>query len=215
MSISYPVSMPSSPKPTVSLFGAQFNNVTHTSLNNTRQVIRRPADLIVYEFTLPPMLRAEAAAWQAFGMSLYGTFGTFYAKDPDATTGLGAATGSWTVKGASQTGTSLVVDNASQPSTADVFLAGDWFSVPDSVNSVPMLQMILQDVTSDVNGEVTLDISPGIPAGMAPADNQAISYGAAGLLRGVFRLADDTVAWDANQLSVYGMKFSAVTAWDT
>lgn len=208
MAITYPVTMPTSPAPTVSTFGAAFNNVTHLSLNNTRQVIRRPGDLMIYEFDLPPMLRAQAAPWQAFGMSLKGTFGTFYAKDPDASTALGAATGSWLVKGASQVGDVLIVDGA-PISTADVFKAGDWFSVNDRMH------MVLADAASDGAGEATLDIAPGIPAGAAPADNTAISYGAAGLLRGIFRMVDDSVTWRADHLSRYGMKFRAVQAVNT
>lgn len=207
MAIPAILDMPSSPAPIDSVFGVAFNNTTSLSLNNTRQVIRRPADLIVFEWSLPTMLRAQAAAWQAFGMALQGTFGRFYASDPDAQTIQGAATGAYLVKGASQVGNELIVDNVSQASTADVFKAGDWISVND------MLQMVLFDVATDGSGETTLDISPGIPPGKAPADNTQIKYGAT--RRGIFRLVDDRVDWRADKISRYGLSFKAVQAWNT
>ena len=209
MAITYPIDMPSSPAPVDSVFGAAFNNISNQSINNTRQVVRRPADLIVFEWTLPPMLRAQAAAWQAFGMSLKGSFGRFYASDPDVNAMLGAASGVWRVKGASQVGDELIVDNTGQPSTADVYKAGDWFSVDD------MLQMVLADVSSDGSGEVTLDISPGIPPGMAPADNTQIRLADSASHRGIFRLVDDRVDWRADKISRYGISFKAVQAWNT
>lgn len=209
MAIPAILTMPSSPAPVDSVFGAAFNNITNQSLNNTRQVVRRPADLIVFEWTLPPMLRAQAAAWQAFGMALQGSFGRFYASDPDVSSMLGAATGSWLVKGGSQVGNTLTVDRAAQASTANVFKAGDWFSVSD------VLQMVLFDASSDGTGTVSLDISPGIPPGKAPANNAAIRLAGDSLHRGIFRLTDDRVDWRADKISRYGISFKAIQAFNT
>lgn len=208
MTITYPIAMPASPAPVESVFGAAFNNVTIQSLNNTRQVIRRPADLLVFEWTLPPMLRAQAAAWQAFGFALQGSFGTFYAKDPDAQTHQGAATGIWRMKGAGQVGNTIIVDGGNL-NTPDVFKAGDWLSVDDR------LQMVVADASSDGTGTASLDISPGISPGMAPANNTITYFGASVLLRGIFRLADDRVDWRADKISRYGLSFKAVQAFNT
>lgn len=205
MAVTYPIEMPSAPAPTVSTFGVGYNNVSHLSLNRTRQVIGRPGDLLGYEFTLPPMLRAQAAAWQAFGMKLGGTLGTFNAGDPDAKTPRGTVPGTPLVAGGSQTGEDLATDGWTVSQTG-ILLEGDWIQIGTR------LYMVVEDADSDGSGNATLTIRPKIWSGDSPANNASIVTANP---KGIFRLLDDRVSWDANQMSVYGMKFSAIQAIDT
>lgn len=200
MAFTYPLTMPSSPGIQVSKFGVQFRNKVFRSMNETVQVSKEQGDLWVYEFRLPKMTRAQATAWQTFGMKLQGRFGTFYASDPDAKTARGVATGTPLVNGASQVGTSIITDGWTVSQTG-ILLAGDYIEIEDE------LYMVTDDANSDVSGNATFNISPPIPAGNAPAENAAITVASA---TGIFRLTDDNISWNVDALSIYGMSFKAV-----
>lgn len=200
MAFTYPLTMPTSPGIQVSKFGVQFRNKVFRSMNETVQVAKEPGDLWVYEFRLPKMTRAQAAAWQAWGMKLQGRFGTFYAADPDATTARGVGTGTPLVNGASQVGTSIITDGWTISQTG-ILIAGDYIEIEDE------LYMVTDDANSDGSGNATFNISPAIPAGNAPADNAAITVSSA---QAIFRLTSDDMIWDVDALSIYGMTFKAI-----
>lgn len=200
MAFTYPLTMPAVPGFVSSSFGMDFNNITNRSLNRTSQVIRRAGDVAVYSFKLPPMLRQQAVYWQAFGMKLQGSFGTFYAGDPDAKYPRGLATGTPLVKGASQVGTALLTDGWTA-SQSPILKVGDWIAI------AYRLFMVVDDANSDGSGNATLNISPPINAGESPADNAAI------VVRnpvGIFRLTTNTFNWEADHISRYGLSFTAV-----
>ncbi len=198
MTISYPLTLPDSGF-TVSTFGADFNNVNSTSLNRSVQTISRPGDLLVLEFTLPRKTRAQIARWQAFGMALRGSYGSFYGYDPDARVPRGAAGGTPLVKGAGQSGYSLVTDG--WPNSTAILKAGDWIEVNG------LLRMVVADVSSDSSGNATLDISPGIGPGQAPADDAPITVANP---KGKFRLVDNRITWEADALRLGVMSFTAI-----
>lgn len=198
MTITYPLTLPDTGF-TVSRFGADFNNVNSTSLNRSVQTVSRPGDLLVLEFSLPRKSRAQIAAWQAFGMALRGSYGSFYGFDPDARRPRGAAGGTPLVKGAAQSGYSLITDG--WPNSTAVLKAGDW------IQAGGLLRMVVADATSNGSGEATLDISPGIGPGQAPADNAAITTTNP---KGKFRLIDDRVTWESDVLRLGMMSFTAI-----
>lgn len=207
MAFTYPLDMPSTPGLRMSRFGVQWANIAHVGLSGAEQHVRRGGDKFIFEWELPTMRRALAASWQAFGMKLQGTHGTFYGYDPDAKSPRGAALSSYAplVNGASQTGTALVTD-AWANSIANVLLPGDYISVGSR------LKMVVDAASSDGTGNATLNISPPIVTGQSPADNAAITVFNP---KGIFRLTSDAFIWDADYISRYGMTFQAVEALDT
>jgi len=199
MAITYPLTLPDDDW-TAARVGAKFNNLSTPSLSNVVQTVSRPGDLLVLEFVLPPKKRADAAAWQAWGMSLRGSFGSFYGYDRTATAPRGVATGTPLVNGASQTGYELVTDGWTASQTG-ILKAGDWIEVNG------LLRMVVADTNSDGSGNATLDISPGLWPGQEPADNAAITTSTP---KGKFRLADENISWDIDLIEMGRMSFKAV-----
>lgn len=148
------------------------------------------------EVTFRTMRRADAALVQSFLAKLNGKVGTFLYGDPDALAlGLMGAGGTITVKGAAQTGTSLLVDGMTL-STNDILKAGDYFQLGSGSTST--LHMAVEDLNSDGAGEGTLVFEPKIKT--SPADNSAV---VSVNPRGVFKLSENTISWDANQINLY------------
>ena len=98
----------------------------------------------------------------AFIMAQEGRFETFDFVPPDLATPQGNPSGSPTVNGASQTGTSLITQ-AWQASTL-IFKAGDVFKC----NGHNKVYMITEDITSDGLGNATLKFQP--PLVQSPVD---------------------------------------------
>ena len=199
MAISYPLTMPDDDW-TAAKVGAQFNNLQTPSISNVVQTVSKPGDLLILEFSLPRKSRASAAEWQAWGMSLRGSFGSFYGYDRTAKTARGVATGTPLVNGADQTGYELVTDGWTTSQTG-ILLAGDWIEVNG------LLRMVVADADSDVSGNATLDISPGLWPGQSPADNAAITVSNP---KGKFRLVGDMISWDIDLIENGMMKFQAI-----
>ncbi|MFN3231680.1 MAG: hypothetical protein ACE363_05920 [Alphaproteobacteria bacterium] len=197
--ITYPTTLPDA-RFTTTTFGADFNNITHLSLNRSRQVVSRAGDLLIFEFQLPPKTPAQADAWVAWAMGQRGSFGTFYGFDPDRRTPRGVATGSPLVAGASQSGYSLATDGWT-PSVTGILRAGDWIEVGG------LLRMVTQDADSSAGGAATLSISPGIGPGQSPADNAPVTVTGA---KGIFRLIDDRLTWDSDVIRLQGLSFRAI-----
>ena len=154
----------------------------------------------VATYTLPRMKRAEAMLWKAFFLKCEGSAYTFNAYDPDATSPLGAWTGTPLVNGASQTGSTLAIDGCA----AAVFgwgMAGDYFSVGGE------LKQLTQDADTNGSGETTLYFKPALRS--SPADNAAITFEQATC---EMVLTDDQQgAWKCDKNGIYETKtFSAM-----
>jgi len=106
----------------------------------------------------------------------------------------GAYGGTPLVKGASQTGSSLIIDGLTVSVTKWIG-QGDYFSV--IVNGEPELKMCTADINSDINGELTLTFEPRLRA--APAEN-AVIYVEDGVLTkpsGIFLLKNAENGWNS------------------
>lgn len=197
--MAFPLTMPAAPFIRGSRFTLSSNDLVSASpLTRQVQVTELQGARWQAEYTLPPMGRPLAAAWQAFLVGLRGRVGTFYGFDPDAREPMGTAGGAPLVKGAAQTGRALITDGwpISQPA---VLRAGDYFQVGVE------LKMVTEDIVSDALGVATLVFEPALRA--APVDNGNIVTSNP---RGIFRLADQDVSWDADELSIYGISFAAL-----
>lgn len=174
----------------------------------TQQAQSHQGERLDFVATLPPMTRDAAAAWIAWRLALQGMFGYFtISVDPTAIDPIGAVTGSPTAD--STPGTQnlarsrlLYVENL-PVSTADVFKAGDWVSIP--IIGLPRLHMVLQDISSDSGGLATLDIWPAL-RGDVP-NGTAITYSSP---KGTFRLSSNLAPWSVDDAVTYGLDFAAM-----
>lgn len=205
MTITYPLALPSAPGFRTSRFEASnVVGMTASPFTYSQQVYVHQGARWAATLTLPPMKRAQAAAWCAFLVSLRGSYGTFLLGDPDAKTPQGVATGTPLVNGADQTGSQLVTDGWTAGQTG-ILKAGDYLQLGSGATS--RLHMVLQDADSDGSGNATFDIWP--PLRESPANNDPIVVSQT---QGVFRLSTPDVGWDANEISVFGVSFAAIEA---
>ena len=106
--------------------------------------------------------------------------------DHSYTGALGALGGTPRIKGAGQTGTSLITDG--WPASTTVLKAGDLLSYSNGTYSE--LKQVTSDATTNGAGEVTLSIAPEIHT--TPADNTLIVTASP---VGTFMLASPTISW--------------------
>jgi hypothetical protein len=156
------------------------------------------------DVTLPIMSRAEAEEWNAFFLKLNGRRGTFLMGDPAGSTPRGVATGTPLVKGAGQTGNTLITDGWTT-STANILRAGDYVQLGTGSNA--RLHKNLDDVNSDSSGNATLTLWPNIIT--APTDNAALTITAA---KGVWRLSTNVMEWNIFPPAMYQIAFTAMEA---
>lgn len=197
------LTMPVSPGFRDSDFGKESNTRPFRSeLSFAVQTHENPGPRWFARYSLPPMTRAQAALWQSFLVQLNGQSGRFYGYDPDAKTPQGSSLGTGLVNGADQSGKTLITDgwNASQ---ATLFKEGDYIAYDTSIGRE--LRMITADASSDGSGNATLSLDA--PIMNAPADNASIISSSASC---IMMLEENRVNWNANDISIYGITFSAV-----
>ena len=203
MAIAYPLNLPN----TTSFESARFTarsvvGVSKSPFTGATQIQKHQGQWFEFEGKLIPMTRPNAEAWMSFMLSLNGMQGTFLLGDPLGATARGIASGTPLVKGASQTGNSLITDGWTVSQTG-ILKAGDWIQLGSGSSS--KLYKVLTDVNSDGSGNATLDIFPSINT--AVADNSALVVSSA---KGLFRLGSNEMAFELQQAQKYGIAFSAM-----
>ena len=195
---SYPLALPSRPGFSQSTFGLQrIVGRTASIFTGQVQTQEHQGRLWTAVLTLPPMERALAADWQAFLLKLRGSVGTFSMGDPDAVSARGQASGSPQVKGAGQTGETLITDGWTADITGQL-LPGDYFQVGTRMH------MIVDQADSDALGESTLTFEPVLYE--SPADDAPLILTNP---KAIFRMQTDVARWNADRLHHYGMSFAA------
>ena len=198
------LNMPSSPGLRVGRFGLRSNTRRFESpLNRATQTLELPGAVWFATFELPPMTRAQAAAWQAFLASLQGSAGRFFGFDADARTPRGSYDSGLDtplVAGADQTGLSLATDGW-RASQTGLLLPGDYVEVGAE------LKMVTGSVDSDGAGAATVSFVPQLRA--SPADNAPLTLNNPTVT--MMLVDDEQAAWegDANAI-VSGLAFSGV-----
>ena len=203
MSISYPLSLPTSPRlRRVTMIARHRVGRTASPFTGEQQIQQFQGMWWEADITLPAMIRASADAWGATLGQLFGSYGTFLLGDPAASTARGTVAGSPLVNGGSQTGNSLVTDGWTASAT---ILQGDYIQL--GTGTTTRLYRNLKDVTADGGGNATLDIFPRLRE--SPSDNAVITVASC---QGTFRLASNDLRWDTDEALMYGMTFSAIEA---
>lgn len=155
--------------PAVNANSAEFGLVsnsqsTRSELNGAIQTLAIPGDMWTCSETFTNKFDPDARILRAFVASLRGEAGRFY-KSPPAYKRAGSGLGTPLVKGANQTGLSLLTDGWSA-SKSGVLLAGDYFQVGNE------LKMVTIDANSDSGGNCTIYFVPPLRA--IPADNASV-----------------------------------------
>lgn len=190
--------LPTAPGFRASRFGLRSNTQSFESpLNRTVQTLELVGARWHGQYELPPMRRDQAAVWISMLIALQGRAGRFFGFDPDAKTPRGTWAGTPLVNGASQTGSSLILDGFTASATVKT---GDYFQVGTE------LKMITADGTADGSGNLTISFAPSLRA--SPADNDPIT--SSNPTCTMMLVDDDQAAWDANEVSVFGLSFSGI-----
>lgn len=201
MTISYPITLPSTPAPSaIRIYPRSIVAVAVSPFSGSQQAYQHQGQIWQADITLPPMRRADAAPWIAAMLQLNGRYGTFRLGDAAMANPRGAATGTPLVKGAGQTGQSLITDGWTAGVTG-ILKQGDYIEVASR------LYMVMVDANSDGSGNATLDIWPRLRA--ATVDNEAITVRSC---RGIFRLASNEMPWQHKVGQIIELSFSAVEA---
>lgn len=197
------ITLPSTPKFRASSWGLSTNTRANISpFNKDTQTLELPGARWFGTFTLPRMTRPYAAPWQASFAKLRGMANRFSGYDPDALTPLGSALGTPLVLGAGQTGNSLLTDGWNEIES-NLLKPGDYFEVNSE------LKMVTAAVTSDSNGEATIEFEPALRS--SPADNAALTLNNPTCT--MMLVNDDQVVWDTDYVPMYSFTFSAIENW--
>jgi len=201
MSETYPLSFPTvTGVASIQILARGAVAVSESPVSFAQQAVSLGGQAWGAHVSLPAMNRADAEVWVSFLLRLRGRLGTFTMGDPTGATSRGIASwwaGTPLVKGASQTGGSVVIDGVPASQTA-YLMAGDYTQIGTSLHKV------LEDANSDATGQATLNIWPDLRS--SPADNAAVTVKNA---VGLFRLTDNTQSLDISTSMTYGINFSA------
>lgn len=201
MAITYPINLPSTPAPSeIRIAPRSIVAVAVSPFSGAQQAYQHQGQFWQADISLPPMRLETAAPWMAAFLQLNGRYGTFRLGNAAMRTPRGAATGTPLVKGASQTGQSLITDGWTAGVTG-ILKQGDYLQVEDR------LYMVMVDANSDGSGNATLDIWPRLRS--APADNAAITVSNC---KGLFRLTSNEMPWVHKSAGIVELSFSAVEA---
>lgn len=201
MALSYPLTMPSVPQFRAVRFRAKSAvGIAVSPFTYNSQVTAHQGEMWEVDVELPPMQRAAAETWIAFLVGLNGFEGSFLLGDPLGETPQGTWSGTQAVNGGGQSGKTLEVRGLDPFATVT---AGDWLQLGSG--SGAKLHKLIQDATSDSNGEATLEIWPRLRS--SPIDGATITVQSA---QGLFRLAGNVRTWDLELAALYGISFSAI-----
>lgn len=182
-------------------WGLQSNTQSARSeLDGTVQTLALPGDIWTAVLTFTNKFDPDARTLRAFLASLRGQSGRFYLSPP-AYKRAGLALGNPLVKGASQTGLTLLTDGWNVSQTG-VLLAGDYIQIGSE------LKMITSDTNSDSGGNATLSFTP--PIRVSPADNGSVIVDTP---KCIMMLKDPNQArWQAQPTPIYAMSIACEEA---
>lgn len=168
-------------------------------LSGAVQTVEMPGARWKASFLLENLAEADAATFQAFMVQLRGRAGRFALYNFARSQPRGTLAGTPLVKGASQTGNTLIIDGCTVGAT---LVPGDYFGVNGE------LKMVVATATANGAGEMTLSFEP--PLRSSPADNAAIT-----LVQptATFMLAADETKWSTQPGKFSTFPIDCVEAW--
>ena len=197
MTISYPLTPPATIAKAISFSPVTVVAESTSPFTLEQEIFEHQGQMWQASFQLPPMERAEAEAWVAWGLALNGKAGTFLLGDPVGATPRGTVSGSILVDGADQQRSKVL--NVKSGTPGETILAGDYIQLPNN-----RLHKNLTDATFDGGGLVALDIFPRV--------RDVLSDGASIITSdtvGIWRLDGDVPNWNIGEAQIYGLSFVA------
>lgn len=196
-----PITMPPGRFIKESNFYLETNTQVFTSpVNRAVQRRERAGARWRMTLTLRPMHREDAAKWIAFLLKLRGMTETFYASDPDWQVNRGPGTGNPLVRGAGQTGNTLLIDGCT-PSVTGWLRAGDYFSVNGE------LKRLTADANTSGSTQTTLNFEPFLRN--SPVDNAVVTV--TNPVCEMILTDDSQLSWQSDARQIYQERtFSAV-----
>lgn len=206
MSISYPVSLPSSPAPRSIRFKSKSTvGMQRSPFSGVQTTYVHAGEWFEAEVSMPPMIRADAEAWIGFLLSLNGQQGTFLMGDPVGATPRGTwVSGSPDAKIAAAYAAGVKTITLRDMLVGATGKAGDWIQLGTGVDS--HLHKLTQDYTAS-GSTVTLEIWPRTRAALSAGDAFVVNSAL-----GAWRLASNESEWSIEEAQIYGITFSAVEA---
>ncbi|HLH35995.1 MAG TPA: hypothetical protein VKX41_15085 [Alloacidobacterium sp.] len=163
------------------------------------------ADWWEAQATLPPMPRAQAAAWQAFLAEMRGKSNVVQLGDPLGVHPQGAPLGVPVVDGSNSAnnmpGATTLYTKGWKTSTFRLLLPGDYIQIGYR------LHVACEAVNSDANGNAQVQIWPSLRE--QPADSSPLVLNGP---KGIFRLADNKRGWHSSVAQLTSLSFSLVEA---
>ena len=214
-----PTVFPANILPSEIAFGLRSNTqVFRSPLTASIQTLRMPGAAWTGRAVFNDLEDDEARVLEAFLVDLDGMNGRFYFGDYSLTQPRGTMSGhtnSLQVRGASQTGSTLSIDNG-VPNLANAFLPGDYIAYPTSLGRE--LKMVTAAANFNGSGQTTLSIAPNIRT--SPADNAAVAYrlntandiGTSDTTC-VMRLASDETQWAVRSPVITGISITFIEAF--
>jgi hypothetical protein len=209
MTITYPLTMPSSPGFKASgwdMFDVVGATMSDFSLASQKHEFSGKR-LGPVEIELPKMRPAQAGAWAAFFARLKGRRGTFLLPAPAGLVGLGAGGGTPVVAG-SHSARAEVLNVRDLPDAANIWLAGQWIQIGSG--STARLHMVTADVSGNVgspSGQAAVDIWPSLRTTLADGDPITVTSP-----KGLFELVDNRRHFDVEAARNYGFSFTCQEA---
>ena len=182
------------------------NAMAESPFTGQQQVFEYDYALWTAEISLPPMIRSQAAAWEAFFMKLHGRVGTFLLGDPDAQSAQGSITGSNTLSANASVGDFTLTISTGQNSITGIFKAGDYIQLGSGASS--KLHMVVDDANSNSSGIVSVQIEPKVKVAVSSSAAIVVSNP-----RCLMRMTSDELGWDADHVSKYGITFACTEAF--
>ncbi len=201
MSISYPLTMPSTPAPVaVSERKVRTISQSMSPFSGTVQAYDHGGVWWEFDVVLPAMTRAQWAPWLAFFDKLKGVYGTFtMAARPK--TPQGSAPGTPLVNGTATLGATTLATKGWTAGQSNILLPGDLLSF--GTGSTTELKRIITAADSDGSGNSTVEFTE--PIRTVPAANSAIVTSSPQVL---CRLSDNVVPSTLDLLGYRQFSFS-------
>ena len=203
MTISYPLSMPSTP----AFITQQWSTIRGTGMSESpftggQQTVEFAYAKWKAVLSLPPMRRPQASAWTAFFAKLRGRMGTFLLGDQDAKVPQINKITAGTINGdVTLSANADIGDTILSITGTTAFKAGDYIQLGSASSSR------LYIIVEDQSGGSTIQVEPKIKA--SATSGSTVTYNSP---QGLFRMDTNELMWDTNAVSVYGISFSCTEA---
>ena len=182
---------------------------TQSEFTGAQQIQQHPGEWWEAELTLPIMTLAQAELWNVFFLKLRGGLGTFLIGDPARAVAQGSASvtpGTPLLNGAHAARVNIINLKGCPINVTGYLKAGDYIQL--GTGATARLHKVLMDVNTNGSGVASnIDIFPFLRTSYS--DGAAVVVSSA---KGNFRLANNNVAWDIDEATLYQKSFNIVEA---